>query len=192
MKKLTISQIIDKLENANIDVYEYKEKNKLCGYELNTYTDCGVNQILFLDFRDTDLNPKNAKDFLKVFNERIESIDIDEEIELNRQIESYRNDFSITVSVQDFKDWKENLLNILNVKTAQQRQFEQVTDKLRSQLAEMEETLKLMPRKGNNTATCQRAAISNYLGGVDSCINGIELEDFTPNEYSQDFKLSYS
>lgn len=192
MKKLTISQIIDKLENANIDVYEYKEKNKLCGYELNTYTDCGVNQILFLDFRDTDLNPKNAKDFLKVFNERIESIDIDEEIELNRQSESYRNDFSITVSVQDFKDWKENLLNILNVKTAQQRQFEQVTDKLRSQLAEMEETLKLMPRKGNNTATCQRTAISNYLGGVDSCINGIELEDFTPNEYSQDFKLSYS
>lgn len=192
MKKLTISQIIDKLENANIDVYEYKEKNKLCGYELNTYTDCGVNQILFLDFRDTDLNPKNAKDFLKVFNERIESIDIDEEIELNRQSESYRNNFSITVSVQDFKDWKENLLNILNVKTAQQRQFEQVTDKLRSQLAEMEETLKLMPRKGNNTATCQRTAISNYLGGVDSCINGIELEDFTPNEYSQDFKLSYS
>ena len=192
MENLTISQIIDKLENANIDVYEYKEKNKLCGYELNTYTDCGVNQILFLDFRDTDLNPKNAKDFLKVFNERIESIDIDEEIELNRQSESYRNDFSITVSVQDFKDWKENLLNILNLKTAQQRQFEQVTDKLRSQLAEMEETLKLMPRKGNNTATCQRTAISNYLGGVDSCINGIELEDFTPNEYSQDFKLSYS
>lgn len=82
--------------------------------------------------------------------------------------------------------------NILNVKTAQQRQFEQVTDKLRSQLAEMEETLKLIPRKGNNPATCQRTAISNYLGGVDSCINGIELEDFTPNEYSQDFKLSYS
>lgn len=83
-------------------------------------------------------------------------------------------------------------MKTLNKKTAQQRQFEQVTDKLRSQLAAMEETLKMMPRKGNNTATCQRTQISNYLGGLDSCINGIELEDFTPNEYSGDFKLSYS
>lgn len=82
--------------------------------------------------------------------------------------------------------------NLAIKKTAQQRQFEQVVDKLRSQLAEMEETLKMMPRKGNNTATCQRTAISNYLGGLDFCINGIELEDFTPNEYSQDFKLCYS
>lgn len=56
----------------------------------------------------------------------------------------------------------------------------------------MEVSLKLIPRKGNNTATCQRTAISNYLGGLDSCINGIELEDFTPNEYSGEFKLSYS
>jgi len=77
------------------------------------------------------------------------------------------------------------------MKTAQQRQFEQVVDKLRSQLSAMEETLKMMPRKGNNTATCQRTTIGNLLGGIDHCINGIELEDFTPNEYSGDFKLSY-
>ena len=31
----------------------------------------------------------------------------------------------------------------------------------------MEETLKMIPRKGNNTATCQRTAISNYLGGMN-------------------------
>ena len=78
------------------------------------------------------------------------------------------------------------------MKTAQQRQFEQVTDKLRSQLAAMEETLKMIPRKGNNTATCQRTQIQLCLGELDSCMNGIEVEDFTPNEYSGDFKLSYS
>jgi len=78
------------------------------------------------------------------------------------------------------------------MKAAQQRQFEQVVDKLRSQLAAMEETIKLMPRKGDNPATCQRIAIGNLLGGLDHCINGIELNDFTPNEYSGDFKLSYS
>jgi hypothetical protein len=77
-------------------------------------------------------------------------------------------------------------------KTAQQRQFEQVVDKLRSQLEAMEETIKLIPRKGNNPATCQRIEIGNLLGGLHHSINGIELEDFTPNEYSGDFQLSYS
>lgn len=192
MENLTISQIIDKLENANIDVYEYKEKNKLCGYELNTYTDCGVNQILFLDFRNTDKNPKSGKDFIELYNERVKSIDIEEEIGYLRQDKSYMSTIGIEVGYQDLKEWKENLTNVFNKKTPQQRQFEQVVDKLRSQLAAMEETLKMIPRKGNNTATCQRAAISNYLGGLDSCINGIELEDFTPNEYSGEFKLSYS
>ena len=78
------------------------------------------------------------------------------------------------------------------MKKPQQRQFEQVVDKFRSQLQSMEDTLKLIPRKGNNPATCQRINISNLLGGLDHCVNGIELEDFTPNEYSEDFKLSYS
>jgi len=190
----SIKEITSHLEQLNIQVHEYKEDKKLCGYELNTYTDCGVNQIIFLDFRDSKMNPKKAKDFIEKFNERVDSIDVDEEVEMNRQSDAYKRNFSLTVSIQDFKDWKEGLRQVfaVNKKTPQQRQFEQVVDKLRSQLAEMEETLEMMPRKGNNTATCQRTNISNYLGGIDSCINGIVLQDFTANEYSGDFKLSYS
>ena len=190
----SIKEITSHLEQLNIQVHEYKQDKKLCGYELNTYTDCGVNQIIFLDFRDSKMNPKKAKDFIEKFNERVDSIDVDEEVEMNRQSDAYKRNFSLTVSIQDFKDWKEGLRQVfaVNKKTPQQRQFEQVVDKLRSQLAEMEETLEMMPRKGNNTATCQRTNISNYLGGIDSCINGIVLQDFTANEYSGDFKLSYS
>ena len=190
----SIKEITSHLEQLNIQVHEYKEDKKLCGYELNTYTDCGVNQIIFLDFRDSKMNPKKAKDFIEKFNERVDSIDVDEEVEMNRQSDAYKRNFSLTVSIQDFKDWKEGLRQVfaVNKKTPQQRQFEQVVDKLRSQLAEMEETLEMMPRKGNNTATCQRTNISNYLGGIDSCINGIVLQDFTANEYSGDFKLPYS
>lgn len=77
-------------------------------------------------------------------------------------------------------------------KTAQQRQFEQVVEKLRSQLAEMHETIKLMPVKGQTSKTCQRTQIENSLCEVEMCINGIELEDFTPNEFSDNFKLYYS
>lgn len=192
MKQLTIKQIIDKLENANIQVHEYKEDNKLCGYELNTYTDCGVNQIVFVDFRGTDKNPKSGKDFIELYNERVNDIDIDEEIQMNRQDKSYTANFSLEISVQDFKDWKENLQNIFNDKTAEQRQFEQVKDKLTSLLESMNETLEMMPIKGNTTSDCQRTNIAYFLGILDSCISGIKLEDFKPNEYSGNFKLSYS
>ena len=78
------------------------------------------------------------------------------------------------------------------MKTAQQKQFEQVVDKLRSQIAAMEETLLLIPIKGVISEDCQITAIQIILNDLDSHINGIEVEDFTPNEYSGDFKLSYS
>lgn len=192
MKFKTIKQVTDRLEELNIQVHEYFEDKKLCGYELNTYTNAGVNMIIFVDFRDSEMNPKNAKDFITIFNESVNSVDIEEEIGYLRQDKSYMQDIGTEIGYQDLKEWKESLQSIFSHKSAEQRQFEQVVDKLRSQLAKMEETLELMPRKGNTPSTCQRTNISNFLGGIDSCINGIELEDFTPNEYSGDFKLSYS
>jgi hypothetical protein len=109
---MSIEEIINRLGECGISVYEYKENDKICGYELNTYTDCSVNQIIFVDFRDTDKDPTNGDDFIDLYNERVNSIDIDDEIETNRQDKSYREDFTLTVALQDFKDWKENLQNI--------------------------------------------------------------------------------
>lgn len=107
-----MKKIFDKIEKAGISIYEYKEKNKLCGYELNTYTFGGVNQIVFVDFRNTDKKPKNEKDFKELFLERVNSIDIDEEIEINRQDASYRQAFTLTNALKDFKDWKKGLLKL--------------------------------------------------------------------------------
>lgn len=107
-----MKKTFDKIETANISIDEYKEKNKLCGYELNTYTDGGVNQIVFVDFRDTDKDPKNKNDFKELFLERVNSIDIDEEIETNRQDKSYRQAFTLTRALKDFKDWKKGLLKL--------------------------------------------------------------------------------
>jgi len=192
MKNLTIKAAIAKLEEANIQVSEYKEKGKLCGYELNTYTDCGVNKIVFVDFRDTDKSPKIGKDFIELYNERVKDIDIEEEIGYLRQDKSYMAAIGTEVGYQDLKDWKENLQNIFSSKTAEQRQFEQVQDKFRSHIAAMEELLNLMPVKDNVSEGCQRTYIATQISNLDYAINGITLEDFTPNEYSGDFKLSYS
>lgn len=107
-----MEQIIEKLEAANISIYNYEEKGKLCGYELNTYTDAGVNEILFIDFRDTDKNPKSEADFKQVFTDRIKDINIDEVIDTNRQNEAYKRDFTLTQSLKDFKSWKSDLLKL--------------------------------------------------------------------------------
>jgi len=107
-----MKKIFDKIENANISIDEYKEGNKLCGYELNTYTDGGLNQIIFVDFRDTNKKPKNEKDFKELFLERIKSIDVDEEIELNRQNKGYRDAFTIRESLEDIESWKKEMLKL--------------------------------------------------------------------------------
>lgn len=190
-----INQVIKRLNECNITVETYKEKNKICGYELNTYTDAGVNQILFIDFRDSEMNPKDAKHFIKLFNENVNNIDIDEEMENLINDKRYMQEIGLTVGLQDLKDWKTNLQNIFtetNKKTAQQRQYEQVKDKLQTLIQQMQDELKLMPTKGNSKNNCQKINILYHLNELDSCVNCIELEDFTPNEHSGDFKLSYS
>jgi hypothetical protein len=108
----TLENIFSLLEQADIFIYEYEEDNKLCGYELNTYTCRGVNQLIFLDFRDTKLDPENPESFFDIFSNRITEIDIDEEIELHRESENYKKHFSIRESLEDFEGWKENLQTV--------------------------------------------------------------------------------
>lgn len=107
-----MKKIFDKIEKAGISIDEYKEENKLCGYELNTYTTGGVNQLVFVDFRDSSKNPKDEKDFKELFLERINSIDIDEEIDLHREMKGYKQAFTIAQSLKDFKSWKKDLLKL--------------------------------------------------------------------------------
>lgn len=195
MKKLKIQDVLSALENQNISVSEYEENGKLCGYELNTYTNASVNQIIFIDFRNTDKNPKDANDFLSLYNERVNNIDIEEEFGYLRQDPYYMQIIGPERGFQDLKDWKEYLQNIFtkqDKKTPQQKQFEQVVNKFRSQVKSMKETLEMMPTKGYTAAECQKHNILCTLLELDHEINGIELEDFTPNECSGNFKLSYS
>ena len=107
-----VNQVIERLNECGITVDSYKENNKLCGYELNTYTDAGVNQILFIDFRYSEMNPKDAKHFIELFNERVNDVDIDEEIKNLITDKGYMQEIGLTVGLQDLKDWKANLQNI--------------------------------------------------------------------------------
>jgi hypothetical protein len=109
----TLKQIFDIIENNEISIDDYTEENKLCGYELNTYTSAGVNQIIFLDFRNKG-NAKKVNDFIEKFSERINDIDIDDEIEMNRQDQRYKDTFTLRESLNDFEEWKKGLEEIVN------------------------------------------------------------------------------
>lgn len=108
-----MKKIIDIIEKSGISVFEYKEENKLCGYELNTYTEGGVNEIIFLDFRQENQDPKNPTDFIKEFESYMQCKTIDERIELNRQNEDYKKSFSLKESVIDFEKWEKMILALI-------------------------------------------------------------------------------
>lgn len=108
----TLQQILDIIEAKGISIDNYKENGKLCGYELDTYTAGGINQIIFLDFRNEEQDAENANDFIDEFNYYVRNIDIDEEIELNRQNQNYKDNFTLRQSLDDFEEWESELKEI--------------------------------------------------------------------------------
>jgi hypothetical protein len=112
-KPKTLEEAIGIIEKSwQID--EYEENDRLCGYELNTYTERGVNEIVFLDFRNKNLDPKNLEDFLTEFESFVDDLDIDERINNNMQDAGYRNDFTLSEALEDFTQWKEAMIGLLN------------------------------------------------------------------------------
>lgn len=62
--------------------------------ELEMWTDGGVDMIIYLEAFTKEK-----------FIEYVDSFDIDEEIDLHRQGDSYKKAFTITQSVKDFTDY---------------------------------------------------------------------------------------
>lgn len=190
----SIKEIINILNTEyNITVNKYKEKNKICGYELNTYTDAGVNQIIFIDFRYTNLNPNNPQHFIQLFNEYTKNIDVDEEIRYLILDEQYMSNIGITTGVmsnigittgvKDLTDWKYKMQNVFNnEKSTAQIQFQQTKDKLQNIVNDIHDVLNIIPTKGNSRNDCQKLNILHNLKKLEYCINGLDETDFIPNE----------
>jgi hypothetical protein len=90
-------------EENDFNVNLIQEDNVQCA-EVETWTNGGVNMIIWL-------NPFTVEEFEK----RVNDFDVDEEIELHRQRQDYRNAFSIKESLKDFEDFHSRLKNILSL-----------------------------------------------------------------------------
>lgn len=109
-----LEQIREVFESNGIEMTEYSESSYgLCGYELNCYTDGGVNEVLFLDFRDKNSNPLEPQDVIEEFENYVKDYDVDDRIEINRFEKSYVQNFTIRQSVEDFESFEQKLRNLL-------------------------------------------------------------------------------
>jgi len=88
-------------EENDFAVHLTEQDNVQCA-EVETWTDGGVNMI-------TWLNPFTVEEF----EERVNNFDTDEEIELHRQGQDYKNAFSIRESLVDFEEYHNRLKDVL-------------------------------------------------------------------------------
>lgn len=89
-------------KEKDFNVHLVEQDNVQCA-EIETWTNGGVNMILWL-------NPFTIEEF----EERVNDFDVDEEIDLHRQGQDYKNAFSIRESVKDFEDYHSRLKDVLS------------------------------------------------------------------------------
>lgn len=107
-KDLMLDSFIALAEKHGFSLHEYRENNILCGYELEKHTKRGVDMIHFLDCRDYP-DGCTAANLVEELRKLCDDFSVDEQVDLHRQDERYRKDFTCLQSVVDFEDYKCNL-----------------------------------------------------------------------------------
>ena len=100
-----IREILEK----HFNIYESNTE-----YELENWTDGGVDMFINID------KDKNIIEELEKF---IENVDIDEEIEILRQNDDYKMNFTIKESLNDFENWLENIKDIVKELRENEEEF---------------------------------------------------------------------
>ncbi len=95
-------KLIEFFEENDFNVHLFEQDGKQCA-EVETWTEGGVNMIFTLE-------PFNKESFI----ERVDDFDIDEEIDLHRQAQDYKNAFTIRQSVEDFTDFENRLKEVVS------------------------------------------------------------------------------
>lgn len=84
-------------EDNGFIVYLCEQDGVQCA-EIEKWTNGGVDMIIWL-------NPFTVKEFKSY----VDDFDVDEEIDLHRQEQLYKNNFTIAQSLKDFTDFKNDL-----------------------------------------------------------------------------------
>lgn len=102
-----VQAIIDIIEGCDFSVYLYEENRMVCGAEIESWTEGGVDMIHFVDLRGKDIN--DPEDWREEIAAIATGFDIDEEIYIHRQDTEYCSAFTCRASVEDFEGWQERM-----------------------------------------------------------------------------------
>jgi hypothetical protein len=95
------TQELEMFFNDNgFNVFLTKQDNVLCA-EIERWTDCGVDMIILL-------NPFTIDEFKSYVND----FNVDEQIDFHRQSREYKNNFTVSQSLNDFTDFHNYLKEI--------------------------------------------------------------------------------
>ncbi len=97
---MNTTQLKKFFEDNGFNVYLTKQDKKQCA-EIEKWTTGGVDMIIWL-------NPFNIAEFKSYVND----FNIDEEIDIHRQDERYKSDFTIRQSLEDFTEFHQHLKDI--------------------------------------------------------------------------------
>jgi hypothetical protein len=99
---MTTENLKNFFEEKDFNVHLNEQDGVQCA-EIETWTNGGVNMIMWL-------NPFTIEEF----TQRVDDFDVDEEIELHRQGQDYKNAFTIRESLKDFEDYHNRLKDVLS------------------------------------------------------------------------------
>ena len=99
---VSTEKLQDFFEEEDFNVHLFEQDGEQCA-EVEKWTDGGVDMIL-------TLMPFTKESFI----ERVNNFDIDEEIELHRQGQDYKNAFTIRQSLDDFTNFHNDLKEVVS------------------------------------------------------------------------------
>ena len=100
-KDLSLNDLQKFFEKEGFNVHQFEQDNKKCA-EIETWTNGGVDMII-------TLIPFSIEKFI----EYVDNFNVDDQIDFYRQDEHYRNNFTISESLEDFNDFHEGLKKIV-------------------------------------------------------------------------------
>lgn len=117
---MEISRIIELAEEHGFIFDEYEVNGIVCGYEVESWTDNGVNMLHFIDCRK-DSHPAglNAENVLEELKEIAAFFSVDREIDLHRLDDHFRMAFSIRQALNDFDNYEKRLTEFVRAVQAE-------------------------------------------------------------------------
>lgn len=95
------------------DNFNYYEDDSII--QLEKWTDGGVDMVIYID--------KNENiDYMEQLENYVKDFDIDEELEVHRGNKQYRQNFTITEGIEDFKNFIEEMKNIICILKGQTKE----------------------------------------------------------------------